>query len=155
MKRVLLLFLCLLFVSCSSVSLEEKVTGIVAADVTLGAGSILCYGRMYENAMPYETLCDYLGLEGYPAFAGKIEEMAVYASLNGAYCELAVLRLYDAADAADAKLFLERRIADTKRALRVMGKKGYADTAFVEARGNTVALFMMPENSKIVKKVFS
>lgn len=154
MKKVFILFICLLLVSCAEKSLSDIVTQAVAAEETLPAGSILCYGRMHENSISFDTLSDYLGLAGYPEFAEKIEELVVYSALTGDYCELAVMRLYSASDNADASLFLERRITEAKRALSAMGKTGHAGTAYVEAHGNTVALFMLPDNEAIKKLVF-
>lgn len=155
MKKLSLLLLLFLFVSCTKASLTDTVTAALAAEETLPAGSLLFYGKHIENSMSRETLSDYLGLENYPDFAEQIEEMALYASLVGDYAELCVLRVYDRASLPDAVLFLERRIAETKRALSTMQKSGYADTAFVYTKGNTAVLFMLPDNEKVKENLFS
>lgn len=140
--------------SCSRTdNLFDVVAAVIAGDETLPAGSILCYGRQYENAMTDGTLFDYLGLEGYPAFREKIEDLAVFSTLQGDYSELCIMRLYRASDAGDGKLFLERRIQEVGRALKTGGKQGYADTAYVRSYGNIVALYMMPDNAAAEKKV--
>ena len=133
--------------------LYDVVTSVTAENTALPAGSILCYGRQYENAVTDDTLFDYLGLGGYPEFKDKIEDLAVFSTLQGEYCELAVMRLYRSSDAADGALFFERRIKAAGRALRLSGKEGYADTAYVRTYGNIVALYMMPDNAAAEKKV--
>jgi len=153
MKKLLPFLLCVLLCACTRTSLTDTVTAAIAADESLPAGNIFIYGRQ-DSTVDDGFMTDYLGCAGYPEFLGKIEELALYVSLNGDYCELCVLRMYDAADTADAVLFLERRITEAKRALTVMGKTGYADTAFVQKRGNLVALFMLPDNESIKKQVF-
>ncbi len=147
--------LCLFFLlACARTDcLYDLVAGITAADTSLPAGSILCYGRQYENAVTDDTLSDYLGLDGYPAFKDKIEDFAAFSSLQGEYCELAILRLYRSSDAADGALFLERRIRETSRALKVGQKAGYAETAYVRTYGNIVVLYMMPDNAAVEKKL--
>ncbi len=155
MKKIILLLICVLFLtSCGETSISDRVTDALATESTLPAGRLMFYGKFIENSMSRETLSDYLGLEGYPDFAEKIEEMAVYSSLIGDYAEVCVLRVYDHDAVADAKKLLTRRITDAKRALTVMQKNGYADTAFVYAEGNTVALFMLPDNETVKKKIF-
>lgn len=129
------------------------VAAVTANDTTLPAGKILCYGMQYENAVSDETLSAYLGLEGYPEFKDKIEDLAVYSSLMGDYCELAVMRLYRSSDAADGVLFFERRIKETGRALKIGAKNGYADSAYIRTYGNIVALYMMPDNAAAEKAV--
>lgn len=143
---------CLL--SCARTDcLYDVVASVTAADTSLPAGSILCYGRQYANAVTDDTLSDYLGLGGYPEFKDKIEDLAVFSTLQGEYCELAVMRLYRSSDAADGALFFERRIQAAGRALRLGGKEGHADTAYVRTYGNIVALYMMPDNTAAEKKV--
>ena len=100
-----------------------------------------------------DFLSDYLGLSGYPAFKDKIEEMAVYSSLGGAFCELAVMKLYSASDAQDGKLFFERRAAEAERALKTAEIEGYAENARIETRGNFVILSMMPDNDAAIEKL--
>lgn len=143
---------CLL--SCARTDrLYDVVTAVTASNAALPAGSILCYGRQYENAVTDDTLSDYLGLGGYPEFKDKIEDLAVFSTLQGEYCELAIMRLYRSSDAADGALFFERRIKETVRALKISGKEGYAETAYVRTYGNIVALYMMPDNATAEKKV--
>ena len=155
MKRIVpLFFLLVLLCGCARTPLETVLSEALATEESLPAGKTQVYGRMYKKSMSRDFLTDYFGCEGYPEFPDKIEEMALYTSLVGDYAEVCVLRVYDAADRYDAALFLERRIASARYALTVLGKKGYADTAFVEARGNTVALFMLPDNETVRKKVF-
>ena len=57
--------------------LYDVVLSATAADETLPAGSILCYGRGYDTAADAGFLDDYLGLAGYPAFRDKIEDFAL------------------------------------------------------------------------------
>ena len=67
---------CLL--SCARTDcLYDVVASVTAADTSLPAGSILCYGRQYANAVTDDTLSDYLGLGGYPEFKDKMERMQV------------------------------------------------------------------------------
>lgn len=153
----LLFAVCLFFLfSCAHAdSLYDVVTSVTAGDTTLTAGKILCYGRPYENAVTDETVSKYLGLGGYPQYLEKIEDFALYSSLRGAHCELALLKVYRAADAADGALFFERRIREVSRTLRMSGAEGHADTAYVRVYGNTVVLFMMPDNARFEKAIRS
>ncbi len=152
---LLALSLFCLFSCTQSGRLYDVVLYAVAADDALPAGQVYCYGRSYENSMSDDFLSDYLGLSGYPAFADKIEEMALYSSLKPPLCELAVLRLYESSDAGDATLFLERRIKETLRALKLSGMEGYADDAYIRVYGNIVALYMLPNNKAVEKAVKS
>ena len=131
-------------------ALCDAMAEAVAADETLPAGTLLCYTHTENATMSEDFLSDYLGLSGYPAFGEKIEELAVYCSLQPPYCEMAVMRVYNAADAADGLLFLERRAEQTARTLRFCGMDGYAENALVERRGNLVFLCMMPDNDRAV-----
>ena len=151
----IILSLCLFCLfSCSKVNnLYDVIASAVLNDNSLPAGKILCYGINYENAVSDDTLSEYLGLSGYPEFKEKIEDMAVYSSLNGDYCELAAMRLYKASDTLDGKLFFERRIAAVSRVLNLSNKKGYSDNAYIKIYGNTVVLYMMPDNSVVEKIV--
>ena len=142
-----------LFSCARTDSLYDVVAAVTADDTSLPAGSILCYGRRYENAVSDDTLSDYLGLGGYPEFKDKIEDLAVFSTLQGEYCELAIMRLYRSSDAADGALFLERRVREASRALKLGKKEGHADTAYVRTYGNIVALYMMPDNAAAEKKV--
>ena len=147
--------LCLfcLFSCTKTASLFDLVTAVTAADTSLPAGTVLCYGKPYENSISEDTLSDYLGLSGYPAFKDKIEDLAFFSTLQGNYAELAVMRLYRVSDAADGVLFFERRIKDTARTLRFSGKTGYADKAYVRTYGNVVVLYMLPDNASAEKAV--
>lgn len=147
-----LAFFCLF--SCAKVdSLYEVVLAVTAGDDALPVGSIYCYGRNYETRMSDEFLSDYLGLSGYPEFKDKIEEMVVYSSLGGKFCELAVMKLYRASDAQDGRLFFERRAADARRALKTAEIEGYAENALISVRGNFVILSMMPDSDAAAEKV--
>ena len=152
---LLALLLFCLFSCTKSGRLYDVVLRAVTADESLPAGQISCYGRSYKNGMSEDFLSDYLGLAGYPDFADKIEEMAIYSSLKSPLCELTVLRLYRSSDAGDARLFLERRIKETLRALKLSGMEGYAETAYIEVYGNVVVLYMLPNNEAIEKAVKS
>ena len=142
-----------LFSCAGKARLYDVVLAATAADETLPAGSILCYGRGYDAAATAEFLDDYLGLAGYPAFRDRIEDFALYSSLSGDFCELCVMRLYRASDTQDGALFLERRAAAAKRALNTAGLHGYADSAVVVTRGNVVILCMMPDNDEMLRRV--
>ena len=155
MKRIVPILILLFFLcGCAKTPLDTVLFTALAKEDSLPAGETRVYGRMYKNSMSRDFLTDYFGCAGYPEFPDKIEDMALYTSLVGDYAEVCILRVYDASDRYDAALFLERRIASAKYALTVLGKKGYADTAFVETRGNLVALFMLPDNETVRKKVF-
>ncbi len=129
-------------------SLCDRVTAVLAEE-TLPAGSIAFYGKRTDGTLSREMLSDYLGLDGYPDFAEKIEEMALYSSLGADFAELCVLRVYDRADLADAKTFLLRRVTDVQRTLTVMGKP--VPAAVIRTRGNAVVLSMLPDNSLVEK----
>ena len=150
-----LLALALFFLfSCTQTdSLYDALISVTANDETLPAGSILCYGRNYQEQMSEDFLSDYLGLSGYPEFKDKIEEMAVYSSLGGEFCELAVMKLYNANDAQDGRLFFERRANEARRALKTAEIEGYAENAKIETHGNFVILSMMPDNDAAVEKL--
>ena len=142
-----------LFSCAGNARLYDVVLSATAADETLPAGSILCYGRGYDTAADAGFLDDYLGLAGYPAFRDRIEDFALYSSLSGDFCELCVMRLYRASDAQDGALFFERRAAAAKRALNAAGLRGYAENAVVVTRGSVVILSMMPDNGEILRRV--
>ena len=142
-----------LFSCAQTDSLYDVLLSVTANDESLPAGSLLCYGRAYKNGASDDFLSDYLWLSGYPAFKDKIEEMAVYSSLGGAFCELAVMKLYSASDAQDGKLFFERRAAEAERALKTAEIEGYAENARIETRGNFVILSMMPDNDAAIEKL--
>ena len=121
-----LILLCVALLLCLNscggrARLYDVVLSATAADETLPAGSILCYGRGYDTAADAGFLDDYLGLAGYPAFRDKIEDFALYSSLSGDFCELCVMRLYRASDTQDGALFFKRRAAAAKRALNTAG----------------------------------
>lgn len=142
-----------LFSCARATRLYDVVLAATAEDETLPAGSILCYGRGYDTSVDTGFLADYLGLAGYPAFADRIEDFALYSSLTGDFCELCVMRLYRAADAQDGALFLSRRITAAKRALNIADLSGYAENATVVTRGNVVILSMMPNNAEAIRRV--
>lgn len=147
-----LVLFCML--SCSRTdSLYDILSSAVASESDMPAGKILCYGQRYENSMSFGTLSDSLGLEGYPAFAEKIEDFVLYSTINGEYSEVALIRVYRAEDAKDAAMLFERRITDAKRTLAVSNKEGNAKNGYVEVRGNIVSLFMLPEDSELEKKI--
>lgn len=151
----LIFAVCIFFLfSCRKAkSLYDVILFVTHNENSLPAGKIMCYGNQYESSMSSDTLSDYLGLEGYPDFKYNIEDLAIYSSLNGDYCELAAMRLYRASDVNDGKLFFERRIKAVERVLNISGKKGYADKAYIKIYGNTIVLFMMPDNKAIEKKI--
>lgn len=150
-----LLALCLFFLlSCGkSDTLFDILSEAVAEDVTLSAGKIICYGRHYDKPMSEDSLSDCLGLSGYPEFAEKIEDFVLFSTINGDYAEVALIRLYKASDTREAALFFERRITDAKRALSASKKQGCAENGYVEVKGNTVALYMLPKESKTDAKI--
>ncbi len=118
-------------------------------DNTLPAGIVMCYGHGHENSISDDTLCEYLGLSGYPEFKDKIEELSVYSSVGNKYMELAAMRLYAATDTPDGVLFMERRISSAKRAGMFGVDTAAAKNAYVTVYGNTVVLYMMNDNEKI------
>lgn len=137
-----------LLLSCErSDTLYDILSESVAEDTSLAAGKILCYGRHYTDSVSTETLDDCLGLSGYREFADKIEDFVLFSTINGDYSEIALIRLYKASDTQDAALFFERRLSDAKRALAVSERKGNAENGTIEIRGNTVALYMLPNDS--------
>ncbi len=137
-----------LLLSCErSDTLFDILSESVAEDTSISAGKILCYGRHYEDAVSIETLDDCLGLSGYMEFADKIEDFVLFSTINGDYSEITLIRLYKASDTQDAALFFERRLSDARRALKASERKGNAENGVVEIKGNTVALYMLPEKS--------
>lgn len=142
-----------LFSCARTARLYDVVLAATAADESLPAGSLLCYGRGYDAPVDSDFLDDYLGLAGYPAFSDKIEDFALYSSLTGDFCELCVMRFFCASDAQDGALFFERRAAAAKRALNTAGLPGYAGSAAVVTRGNVVILSMMPDNAEMLRRV--
>ncbi len=151
----LILSICLfvLFSCAKTDSLYNVLVSVTASDESLPAGTVLCYGRLYENSVSLDTLDEYLGLSGYPTFAEKIEDFSFYSTLMGDYSELAAIRLYSADDVKDAMLFFERRIKDVKRTLNMAKQKGFADSAYIRVYGNTVVLYMMSDNAKFEKLI--
>ena len=146
-----LLLFCLL--SCGkSDTLYDILSESIAEENTLPTGKILCYGRQYENAISIDSLCDCLGLSGYMEFAERIEDFVLFSTLAGDYSEVMLVRLYSAADTDDALLMLERRAEDIRRALNVSGKKGSGDAEVVK-KGNTVALYMLPEGCRVKNRI--
>ncbi len=140
-----------LFSCAKADSLYDVLVSVTAADKSLPAGKILCYGRLYENTVSYDTLSEYLGLEGYPLFKEKIEDFALYSSLSDEFLELCALKVYFRDDIADAKLFFERRIKDIKRTLNFSGKE--VPESYIKSYGNTVVLYIMKENDKYEKQI--
>lgn len=140
-----------LFSCAKADSLYDVLVSVTANDKSLPAGKILCYGRLYENTVSDDTLSEYLGLSGYPAFKEKIEDFALYSSLSDEFLELCALRLYSKDDIADAKLFFERRIKDIGRTLNFTGKE--MPPAYIKSYGNTVVLYIMKENDKYEKQI--
>ena len=160
MKKVCFLIftsaaLCLfVLLSCGKTdTLFDILSETVAEDTTLCCGNIIRYGRHYENKMSRGSISVCLGLENYPEFAEKIEDFALFSTVNGEYAEIALIRLYKAEDTKDAKLFFERRIKDTKRALAASDMSGATENAFIEVKGNTVALYMLPKESGSAAKI--
>ena len=151
----LLMALCLFaLLSCGkSDTLFDILSESVIGEENMPAGSILVYGRNYDNPVSRETVIKILGLEGYPDFADRIEDFALFSTLNGEYMEAILIRLYRVDDTRTAKLLFERRIEEAVRALTISRKEGYAKNGFVEIKGNTVALYMLPEGCGIVDKV--
>lgn len=142
-----------LFSCTKSSSLYDIVMSVTALDDSMPAGNIICYGQIYENSMSDDTLSEYLGLEGYPQFKDKIEQLAVYASVGGNYNELALLKLYRASDIADGVLFFERRIKAAKRVGIFESNVQNADNAYISVYGNVVVLYMMDDNEAVQSKV--
>ena len=140
------LSLFVLFSCAKTDSLYDVLVSVTATDKSLPRGKILCYGRLYENKISDNTLSEYLGLEGYPAFKDKIEDFALYSSLSDEFSELCAIRLFSKDDIADAKLFFERRIKDIRRTLNFSGKE--MPDAYIKNYGNTVILYIMKENDK-------
>ncbi len=142
-----------LFSCAKTDNLYDVLLGATAADKSLSAGKILCYGPLYKNSVSDDTLSEYLGLSTYPKFKEKIEDFALYSSLMGEFEELCAIRLYQKDDIADAKLLFERRIKDIRRTLNM--EKRYMPNAYIKVYGNTVVLYIMKENEKfesILKK---
>ena len=160
MRKIYLFVLALIFpvfvFSCGKeVKLYDILISVTADENSLPAGKIMCYGNIYEDSISESTLTEYLGLYNYPEFKDNIEELCVYSSLKGDYCELALIKLYRVSDVHDAKLFFERRIKLTERTLNLSGKKGYAENAKIKIYGNIVVLYMMPDNSHFENKIKS
>ena len=126
----------------------------LSTDESLPAGKILVYGGDVADAVDENFVCDYLFLPRGDAFAGKIDEMAVYSSLKEPFCELCLLRVCRADDLADARRLLSQRAEAVARTLRTGGIDGFAARAEVYVRGNTAALLMMPDNAAAKKLVF-
>ena len=140
-----------LFSCAKADSLYDVLVSVTAAEKSLPAGKILCYGRLYENTVSDDTLSEYLGLDGYPSFKDKIEDFALYSSLSDEFLELCALKVYLKDDVKDAKLFFERRIKDISRTLNFVGKE--MPEAYIKSYGNTVVLYIMKENDKYEKQI--
>ena len=121
-----LLLFCLL--SCEKEDTLYDILSESLAEEKLPTGCILCYGREYENAMSERSLLGCLSLEVYPSFAERIEDFALFSTLKGEYSEVLMIRLYRFSDREEARLLLERRLKDIKRALNTSGKKGSVAT---------------------------
>ena len=146
------LAICFSFVSCENkICLYDTVISLTS-DGSVHAGYVMCYGRMHESSVSEDTLSEYLGLDGYPSFKDRIEEMAVYSSIGEEFEELSVLKLYSCSDIADGVLFLERRIKAAKRAKMFDCDTSAADSAYISVYGNTVVLFMLKDNKAMQKK---
>ena len=115
----------------------------------LPAGKILCYGRFYDNSVSVNTLKTYFGRD----IAEKIEDFATFSSINGDYMEISLVKVYRVSDTKDVFLFFEKRIKDARKALAESGKIGYAESGIVEIKGNTVALYMLPEDVEIKDEI--
>ncbi|MBQ6893606.1 MAG: hypothetical protein IJN48_05310 [Clostridia bacterium] len=140
--------------SCTKSScLYDVIIAVTSCDNTFPAGNVICYGAMHDNSVSDDTLSEYLGLEGYPEFKDKIEELAVYCSIGQEYTELAAMKLYQASDLADGVLFFERRIKAAKRAGAFVEGMDNADNAYISVYGNTVVLFMLKDNKAIQKEI--
>lgn len=147
------LFLFTLLSCGKSDTLFDILSESVIGEENMPPCSILVYGRNYENEISRETVINILSLEGYPDFADRIEDFALLSTLGGEYMEAMLIRLYRVEDTRTVKLLLERRIEKAVRALNVSRREGYAKNGFVEIKGNTVALYMLPEGCGIVDKV--
>ena len=156
MKKICFLlsvFLTLLFVSCGKDVCIYDTLIKLTSDGSVHAGYVMCYGRDHGNSISDDTLSEYLGLDGYPQFKEKIEELAVYSGVLEKFEELAVLKLYSCVDVADGVLFFERRIKAAKRAKMFGFDTSAADTAYISVYGNTVVLFMMDDNKSMQNKL--
>lgn len=151
---IVALCICVCAFSCGKRKcLYDLIVSVTVDDDTLSKGHVICYGRMHENSIGSDTLCEYLGLFGYPEFEDKIEELAVYSSVGGSFYELAAMRVYSACDIADGVLFFERRIHSAKRARMFDVDTSAADNAIISVYGNTIVLFMMNDNKAFQKKL--
>lgn len=146
-----LMLFCLL--SCGkSDTLYDILSESIAEEKTLPAGKILCYGRHYDNPISLDSLSDCLGIDGYEKFAERIEDFALFSTIQGDYGEVMLIRLYSVYDTDDAMLLLQRRANEIKRALNVSEKKGCGEAEIVK-KGNTVALYMLPDGCAARKKI--
>ena len=149
---MLLSLFCLL--SCSkNTCLYDAIISITKDDKTVQSGVVMCYGKKHSDSISEETLTEYLGIEAYPQFKDKIEELAVFSTVKNSYFELAALKLYNVTDTRDGVLMFERRIKSAKRASMFGVDTSAADNAFVRVYGNTVVLFMMDDNDKYKEEI--
>ena len=147
------LILCFSFVSCKKEICLYNAVIKLTMDGSVHAGYVMCYGRKHDNSISEDTLSEYLGLSGYPAFKERIEELAVYSAIGEEFEELAVLKLYSCSDIADGVLFFERRIKAAKRAKMFDFDTSAADNAYISVYGNTVVLFMLKDNEAMQKRL--
>lgn len=147
--------LCLFFLfSCSKAdSLYDILIYATSSVENLPAGSILCYGKIHENSVSDGTLFEYLGINGYPEFKDKIEELVFYSSIGKKHVELALIKLYSADDVSDARLCFERRISDARRAFAFMDMPDTAKDAYIRTYSNTVVLYMTEDNHTLEKLI--
>ena len=143
------LLLFTLFSCTKSSCLYDVVMSITLNDETTPAGVVMCYGHGHDNSINDNTLSEYLGINGYPEFKDKIEELCVYSSVGEKYYELAAMKLYAATDTPDGVLFMERRINSARRSGMFDIDTSAAKEAYVTVYGNTVVLFMMKDNETI------
>ena len=142
-----------LFSCGKSDTLFDILSESVAKEENLPVGSILAYGHRYEKCISLDSISDILGLDGYREFAQRIEDFALFSTLGGEYMEVALIRLYNVDDARTAKMLFERRLEDIKRATAVSKRESFTENGFVEIKGNTVALYVLPNECEIIDKV--
>lgn len=160
MKKICFKFFIILAVSlftmfsCTkSSSLYDIIISVMSENKDMPSGTVMCYGRMHDDSVSFDTLDEYLGLEGYPSFADKIDELCVFSAIGKEYAELAAMRLYRASDIADGVLLFERRIKAAERAKMFDFDMHTAKNAYISVYGNTIVLFMTDSNEEIQKKI--
>ena len=141
-----------LFSCTKSSCLYDVIISLTKDNESVKSGVVMCYGHMHTDSVSEKTLTHYLGIESYPQFKDKVEELAVFSSVGESYFELAALKLYNVTDTKDGVLMFERRIKATKRASMFGIDTRAADNAFVKVYGNTVVLYMMDDNGKYKEK---